>query len=65
VTCHLCIPACPIVTISSRAWMAAMDHGLDWHVPAMIADPESATRAFTINTTGRAVPLRPDRERAS
>lgn len=61
VTCHLCSDpdAGQIVTTAERAWAAAMDHALDKHTAAMIADPGHGVESFTVNSTGRPLPLRP------
>ena len=68
VTCHLCegLDDGHIVTTGDRAWIVAMDHALDEHRDAMIADPENGTRSFTVNTTGRPQLLRrPERVEAT
>lgn len=61
VSCHMCAGANEghIVTTGSRAWTAAMDHALDRHRAELIADPEGAQNAFTVNAAGRDEPLHP------
>lgn len=58
VRCHLCPDVDGrIVTTAGRAWTVAMDHALDEHRAALLADPDATCAAFTVSTDGEPRPL--------
>lgn len=61
VRCGLCLDGeGRIITTAADSWTAAMDHALDAHRAVLIADPDTAHHALTIESPDgrRTRPLR-------
>jgi hypothetical protein len=57
--CTLCRPpADGLIVTTADPYLAAIDHALDEHRPALLADPDATERSIRISAPGRQRPVR-------